>query len=326
MNPGSTISHYDPRLVEEAVFHAPRDRYISQELQEARNRIYEVADADEQEGLFNDLNRSWFVRLGLGETIDRALQEQPIITEQVENCFIVRATHRKQEGAELFVARESDRNKLPHRNVRVLLRPESLFDAEALTIFLRHEFFHIADMLDPRFAYEPTLPRAEGGPTYDTLIINRYGVLWDTTINGRMVRRGGLAASAREQQLNEFLRAFPMLAEQVEELFNRFYDAEQPKHAELAAFALDPRAASGSLIRRSAPGTHCPLCKFPTHAYEPEPNNLGEEVLQAIAQDFPDWRPSLGLCTQCADLYRAAQLSLAAAKQLPGWNAGLSVK
>jgi hypothetical protein len=320
MNPSATMNHYDPRLVEEAVFHAQRDRYISQELQEARNRIYEVADADEQEGLFNDLNRSWFVRLGLGKTIERALQEQPIITEQVENCFIVRATHRKQEGAELFVARESDRNKLPHRNVRVLLRPESLFDAEALTIFLRHEFFHIADMLDPRFAYEPTLPRVEGGPTYDTLIINRYGVLWDTTINGRMVRRGWLTDAVHDQQLREFRQAFPMLEEKAEEHFRRFFDTDQPKHPELAAFALDPRAAAGGPAGKPALGTHCPLCRFPTHMFEPTPETLGAEVLAAIKRDFPNWKTELGLCGQCADLYRASQLSMAAAKALPGWT------
>jgi hypothetical protein len=320
MNPDATIHHYDPRLVEEAVFHAQRDRYISQELQEARNRIYEVADADEQESLFNDLNRSWFVRLGLGKTIERALQEQPIITEQVENYFIVRATHRKQEGAELFVARESDRNKLPHRNVRVLLRPESLFDAEALTIFLRHEFFHIADMLDPRFTYEPTLPRAEGGPTYDTLIINRYGVLWDTTINGRMVRRGWLTDAVHDQQLRDFCQAFPMLEEKGEEYFRRFFNADQPKHSELAAFALDPRTVAGHLGGHSAAGSHCPLCKFPSHSFEPKPETLGDEVLAAISQDFPQWTPARGLCAQCADLYRASRLSLAAAQLLPGWN------
>ncbi|HEV8722492.1 MAG TPA: hypothetical protein VGW77_17890, partial [Candidatus Binatia bacterium] len=178
MNLGATIQ-YDPRFIEETVFHAQRDRYVSVELEEARNRIYEVAEADERENLFNDLNRSWFVRLGLGKTIEQALQEQAIIIEQVENCVIVRATRSKEEGAELFVAQDANQNNLEHRTLRVLLRPESLFDAKALTLFLRHEFFHIADMLDAAFAYEPTLPKAEGGPTYDTLITNRYRVLWD---------------------------------------------------------------------------------------------------------------------------------------------------
>jgi hypothetical protein len=319
MNPGATI-HYDPRLVEEAVFYAQRDRYVTRELDEARSRIYEVADAEEQDARFNDLNRSWFDRLGLGNIVARALQEQSIIAEQVNNCFVVRASHRKQEGAELFVTPTSPQINTPRRTLRLSLRPESLFDAEVLPTFLRHEFFHIADMLDPQFGYEPALPKTAGGPTYDTLIINRYRVLWNTTINGRMARRGWLPASARDQELEDFQRAFPMLEEKIEEHFRRYFDAEQPKHAELAAFAFDPRAGAGLQAGHSAPATHCPLCKFPSHSFEPHPNALGSEVLAAISQDFPKWTPERGLCAQCAELYRSSRLSLAAAKAIPGSN------
>jgi hypothetical protein len=172
MNTGATI-HYDPRLIEEVVFHAQRDQSISQELHEARNRIYEIADADEREGRFNDLNRSWFLRLGLGKTIEQAVQEQPIITEHVEQCFVVRASHKKQEGAELFVARRSERNSPPQRTLRVLLRPESLFDAEDLTMFLRHELLHSATL---PFCLCPSAKSRAAQPM--TLISSRYGV-WD---------------------------------------------------------------------------------------------------------------------------------------------------
>lgn len=319
MKPAAAI-HYDPRLIEETVFHAQRDRYLSVELEEARNRIYEVADADERENLFIDLYRSWFVRLRLGRPVEQALQEQAVIIENVENCFIVRATQAKEEGAELFVAQDVEQNNVEHRTLRVLLRPESLFNTESLTVFLRHELFHIADMLDPTFGYEPTLPKAEGGPTYDTLITSRYRALWDATINGRMLRRGWCDATVREQQFSDFVHAFPMLQDRLEELFSRFFDSEEPKHTDLARFAFDPRQAADSLQRHAAPGTHCPLCKFPTHAFEAQPNNLGADVLAAINEDFPNWAPSLGLCTQCADLYRARQMSMAALKLLPGWT------
>jgi len=99
-----------------------------------------------------------------------------------------------------------------------------------------------------------------------------------------------------------------------------FFDAEQPTHPELAAFAFDPRAAAGGPAGRLVAGTHCPLCKFPSHAFEAEPDQLGEDVLAAIKGDFANWTPSMGLCAQCADLYRASRLSLAAAKLLPGWT------
>jgi hypothetical protein len=316
----SVAIHYDPRLLEEAVFHAQRDSYVRKELDEQRNRIYEVPDLDERERLFLDLNRTWFERLGLGKGVEDALREQPLIASQVGNCFIVCATQAKEEGAELFVAQDGQRDNPGQRTLRVLLRPESLLNSASLKPFLRHEFYHIADMLDPAFAYEPMLPKADGGPTYDTLITNRYRVLWDVTINGRMARRGWCDTSVREQQLSDFRRAFPMLQEGAEELFAKFFDLDQPKHPDLARFAFDPREASGNLKRESAPGTHCPLCKFPTHAFEPEPNNLGADILAAVNEDFPNWAPSFGLCTQCADLYRGRQLSMAALRVLPGWN------
>jgi hypothetical protein len=311
---------YDSRLIEEAVFHAQRDFYVSGELDKLRNRIYEIPDADAREDRFNELYRSWFARLGLGKAVEQAFREQTSVIAQVDDCFIVYATQAKQEGAELFVAADKSVDGHARRTLRILLRSESLLDAKSLLTFLRHELFHIADMLDPAFGYEPTLPKAEGGPTHDTLITNRYRVLWDVTIAGRMMRHGWSDGAVRAQQLSEFLRAFPMLAEDFEELFAKFFDAEQPRHAALASFAFDPRDAGGGLIRGSATGTHCPLCKFPTHSYEPAPKDLGDEILTAIREDFPNWQPELGVCSQCAELYRGRQLSMAALRLIPGWS------
>jgi hypothetical protein len=320
MNQGMAI-HYDPRLVEEAVFHIQRDSFVRKELDEQRKRIYEVPDPDHRERQFLDLNRIWFNRLGLGNGVEGALREQPLITAQVGNCFIVCAIAITEESAELFVPQDTRLENPPERTLRILLRPESLLNAVSLKTFLRHELFHIADMLDPTFAYKPTLPKAEGGPTYDTLITNRYRVLWDVTISGRMLQRGWCDASVREQQFSDFVHAFPMLQEdRLDELFSGFFDSEQPKHADLACFAFDPRHASGSVQRHAAPGTHCPLCRFPTHAFEAEPSHLGTEVLAALKEDFPNWTASLGLCVQCADLYRSRQMSADALRLLPGYN------
>jgi hypothetical protein len=307
-------------LIEEAVFHAQHDRSDSGEFDQRRNRIYEIADVDGRDRLFNELNRAWFDRLGLAKVTEQCLQEQPLIGAHVERCFVVGATQAKEEGAELFIAPDQKDNSHGRRTLRLLIRPESLLNEAELRTFLRHELFHISDMLDPAFAYEPTLPKTEGGPTYDTLITNRYRVLWDVTIAGRMLRRGWCAAPVREQQLNDFRTAFPMLDKQCEELFERFFDAAEPRHKELAAFAFDPRAATDNLSNQALAGTHCSLCRFPTHAFASEPASLGTEVLAAIKEDFPDWTPIKGLCVQCADLYRGRQLSMAALKLLPGWK------
>jgi len=307
---------YEARLVEEAVFHAQRRRGVIGDFEQSRSGIYEIEDAEERERKFQALNREWFDRLGLAVPIEHALGEQKIISARAAVCYIVRAIESKDEGAELFVAK--DRVDHDRRTLSILLRPEALLKADTTLAFLRRELFHIADMLDPAFAYEPTLPIAEGGPTYDNLITTRYRVLWDISIHGRMLRRGWLAGPVREPQLALFLRAFPMLGEQSELIFEKFFDDDRPTHALLAGVAFDPRAASGLLGKKSSPGTHCPLCRFPTHVFESQLESLDRELLNAIARDFPDWTAADGLCAQCADLYRANHLSHEALSQLPG--------
>jgi hypothetical protein len=319
MTPGLTL-HYDPKLLEEAVFHAQRDSCLARELDQRRSRIYGISEPEERERLFQSLYREWFARLGLGETIEKTLREQAIITALVNDCYLVCATQAKEEGAELFVAPDEALAGKQRRTLRILIRPGCLLEPESAITFLRHELYHIADMLDPDFAYEPVLPRTHAGPTYDTLITNRYRVLWDVTINGRMMRRGWLPETSHNQQLDDFRRAFPMLEEASEKFFQLFFDSDRPRHSELAAFAADPRAATGLLKNHIGAGTHCPLCRFPSHAFEPEPEKLDVEVLAAISRDFPQWFPARGLCAQCADLYRASRLSMAAARALPGWN------
>jgi hypothetical protein len=311
---------YDPRLVEEAVFHARRHGHALNGLDARRNRIYQVSDPDERERLFHELHDSWFIRLGLNQTIEEALGEQPIIAAEVHSCFIVCAAESNAQGADLFVAQEGRRENPGGRTLRVLLTPQSLLNSAALRTFLRRELFHVADMLDADFAYEPALPKAEGGPTYDTLVTNRYRVLWDITIHGRMTRRGWPPKTDRGEQFAYFRHAFPMLKDNVNESFDQFFDNDRPTHPELAAFAFDPRTAAGRAGDPCTAGTHCPLCKFPTHSFEPQPEQLGDDVVAAIRSDFENWTPSMGLCAQCADLYRASRLSLAAAKLLPGWT------
>ena len=320
------LIRYDQRLIEEAVFLALRNQPEARKFQQERGRLYEIADWQEKNQRFGELNQSWFVRLGLDKVIMQALHEQPLISLRESSCLIGYVAQAKEEGAELFVFPEENLNRIPGRIVTILLRPESMLEPESLLVFLRRELFHISDMFDPSFAYEPTLPKAEGGPSYDTLIVGRYRTLWDVTISGRMSRLGWCDGNVRTQQFNAFVRAFPMLQDRGAELFDRFFNLVQPRHSELAAFAFDPRSASSALTGGAVPDTHCPLCRFPTHAYEPEPNDLGAEVLAFIKQDFPRWTPSLGLCVQCADLYRSRRMSMDALRLLPGNNSASEEK
>jgi hypothetical protein len=303
---------FDPGFVESAVFFAVHDRPEERIYQRERSRIYGIVDSEQREAAFHDFDARWFTRLSLPLPIEQAFAEAPTILASLGHCLIAGAPEKKLEGAELFVPPDT---KLEKPAACILLRPESLLDAERLLAFLRHELLHLSDMLDPGFAYEPALPAAEGGPTHDRLLKDRYRVLWDATIDGRMVRRGWLAAAARAERLEEFARAFPMLGAATNNLFESFFDGDGHTHGELVAFATH---RPNGFEDRPAPGSRCPLCGFPTYDFEAKAENLPENVIAAIAGDFPSWRPSRGLCAQCADLYRAREMSLRAARELPG--------
>ena len=309
---------YEPRFVEEAVFFAQREPRAAGDLARRRNQIYEIADPDDRERLFADLYREWFVRLGLNKPIEQAFQEQPSIASAVEACLIGRSAKAADDGAELFVQPEQDTPNLRRRTVRILLRPDALSSPQSQLTFLRHELFHIADMLDPEFAYEPVLPASGVGPTYDSLLRSRYRILWNTTINGRMVKRDWLPASTRSQCLSDFAGAFPMLGDQVENIFSYFFDQEPHTHPGLVAFAQNPRALCGNATAGPQPGSRCSLCGFPTYVFAPQPECLDPSTIAEILQDFPQWLPCDGLCAQCADLYAAKSRSLEAATLLPG--------
>jgi hypothetical protein len=64
-------------------------------------------------------------------------------------------------------------------------------------VLLRHELMHVADMLDPAFGYERSLPTSDDGPSADNIVRDRYRVLWDVTIDGRLARAGLAHPDAR---------------------------------------------------------------------------------------------------------------------------------
>jgi hypothetical protein len=289
-----------------------RERPEERVYQRERAPIYRIANPEDRERAFRDFDMRWFARLGLANPIEQAFTEAPAVLAHVGHCLVAAAPEKKLEGAELFVPPHTAAEKPA---ACILLRPESLLDGARLLAFLRHELMHLTDMIDPAFGYEPALPEAAGGPTHDVLLKNRYRVLWDTTIDGRLARRGWAQASARAERCEEFSRTFSMLGAESQDRFERFFDQDGHTHAELVAFATDPRTGFRGA---AAPGSRCALCGFPTYDFEPEAEKLPEKVVIAIAGDFPAWRPAHGLCAQCADLYRAREMSLRAARQLPG--------
>ncbi len=303
---------YDPRLVEGAVLLAIREHPQERDLRGHLDRIYELQDAEDREAAFQAFHAEWFARLGLGTPIELAFEERPQLSASTRGCVVAPAMTRKEEGTDLFVAQQDDGGDgTQRRSIGIQLRPESFLDPDFLLGLLRHEFLHIADMLDPAFGYQPALTQPDGGPMPKRLLQERYRALWDATIDGRLVREGRAQVRWREHRLRDFAQAFPMLGEQTEEAFARFFDTPFHTHFQLLSFAHSPG------YETTSKDMYCSLCNSPSHVLEPDPERLPAAVKTWITRDFPDWRPEKGLCPQCADLYRARPLSSSAVSLLP---------
>jgi hypothetical protein len=284
--------------------HAEQARF-----RKARDALYALPEGQERERAFGDLHVLWFDRLELGRPLSIALGEQPILAVRCRRCVVARAATARDEGADLLVA-EGDGEE---RSILLRLRPALFRAAPALLALLRAELLHVADMLDPAFGYRPELPESEAGASHTELVRNRYRTVWNVRVAGRLDRRGVLAEEVRERAYREFSAVFPMLGPSTGDAFARFFDGEARTHDELIAFALVP-GVNGDLCT----GGRCPLCRLPSYAWEARPECLPAEVVGQVASDFPSWQPSQGLCRQCADLYRARDLSRRAAADLPG--------
>ena len=284
---------FEPRLVEECVLlaiegAAPSER---REFRRERNAQYELPGEDSREAGFQEMARRWFMRLGLENPLLEALEEQPAVLRSVSRTLVLPAISAKEETADLHESQERDRPVLAIR-----LRPTTLADPRRLLPFLRHELQHVADMLDPEFAYDRTGPADGAGPVYEKLLRERYRVLWDTTVDGRLSAQGLLDPGVEEMRRGEFQTAFGMLGESAEECFQRFFRGPRPRHGDLWGFA-------AQLLPGVSTARRCPLCALPSASFHAAPESMAPATLSQIRQEFPAWNPESGLCVQCADLY-----------------------
>lgn len=293
---------YAPDLVEEALLLAePTWSTVDRRaFRRERDRIYEIADPERREASFRSLHLHWFVRVGLPRAVDQIVSERPDLSDRVGECRVLRALTRSEESADLF-----DRVVPDSADVQPLLalrlRPATLLEPEAVRALLRHELTHVGDMLDPAFGYQRSLPPSDNGPA-DNIVRDRYRVLWDVTIDGRLARAGLGSDRARAARWQEFRVTFSMLGDHGCDAFDNWFDRIRPTHAALAAFA---RAPTGTDRSNAADSGRCPLCRFPVTFLDRHPERLSPDGVAAIRADHPTWSIDRGLCSQCLDLYEA---------------------
>jgi hypothetical protein len=298
---------YEPVLLDAVVSvliqerEAGGDLHCTREYHALADPAYPLAPSAREEA-FQQIHRRLFRQWNLAAPLEAILAEFPPLQEQVQTLWVVRAPTSRDEGADLG---------FPGRTAAIIrLLPRRFLDPPGLGRLLRHELTHLTDMLDPTFAYEPREQISGILPAEEPLVRDRYRLLWDITIDSRLLRAGRETVASREQRRTEFDAQFhgvptPLL----EGTFGRLWEGPRPSHPALLETAIDPgrtlfEARRGTV--RFLPGSRCPLCRFPSQSLRQGTAEIPTVVADEIRQDFPEWRPELGACERCVEGYTVA--------------------
>jgi hypothetical protein len=266
-----------------------------------RERLYQILDPEDRSTAFFKLNLEWFREWGLEGPLTELLGEFPLLFAKLSVLAVRLARGRNDEGVELYV------NEARQCSAILASRAESFARGDELREYLRHEFTHLHDMLDPGFGYAPELDLPGLNTAQQRLARERYRLLWDITIDGRLAAAGHTPAATREQHAAAFARGYSFWPEKKQaETFNLLWEHRSPRHADLLALIADPRGLRDA--HRPAPGGSCPLCDFPTFDWA-EVGRLTVEITARISTEFPAWTPEQGLCYRCVESYEVLDRS-----------------
>jgi hypothetical protein len=265
-----------------------------------REKLYNVLDPDERNNAFFRLHLEWFREWGLEKLLTDPLQEFPLLLPALKLLAFRKSRGKNDDGTELYVNEAGDRSGV------VAMRPERLEREAELAAFLRHELTHLQDMVDPAFAYLPELPVSGPSLHQHRLARERYRLLWDVAIDGRLTRCNRDTIATKDQRWTEFAAGFAFWPEgRQQEVFDSLWTHPAPTHRILEELVCDPRQLQSTSGPR--PGTPCPLCGFPTFAWA-SVTTLADHTLSAIRSEFPHWTPEQGACARCSDIYRVNRI------------------
>jgi hypothetical protein len=236
----------DPQLLEAVVFLEMRRREQLGEqaaYRDYRGRIdalYDLpADDEGRDFAFRDVHAEFFEGLGFGQAIRGYIEEFPLLHRELDRITCLKARSRREEGADLFVRLdEGGGGGLHHRTAVVHLRAETFLDTDKLSILLRRELYHISDMVEPAFGYEPDLGDTGESIAQENLIRDRYRVLWHLYIDARLGRAGRAPVASLQQPQSLLRKAFDGLGDQnTKAIFETVSSARSLTHSDLLALA-----------------------------------------------------------------------------------------
>lgn len=303
---------YDPRLVEETVFLACRqDRQLESEFHARIDPLYDSLGSRASAQKFIEVYAAFFETLKLGSTLATLMAERPLIETHVGRCVIRDAARTKNESAELFVKQGEQPTTPADRSLIIQVCPQSLLSPNRVVARFRRDFLHVSDMLAEQFSYKPEA--LDGLPARQNLIRDRYRVLWDIFVQGRLTREGVAEESFTSRLHTMFDRVFERQAPDLRTVFDRVFRDHGLAHRQLLDWAIHPTTLfnEGSVSlptrERQSPGEECPLCGFPTHDWFQFPTDDSHSVIDAICSAHPKWRPASGACRQCAEIYTSVK-------------------
>lgn len=262
-----------------------------------RERCYGILDPDERNAAFVKLHLEWFREWEMERLLLDFVSVYPLLPRALTTLAFRKVRLKKDEGAELYVSAENGRTGV------VAMRPERFERDEAIASLLHHELMHLNDMMNPAFGYSPHVNLPGLNPTQQRITRERYRLLWDITIDGRLCR-ASRASDKREHHAAIFARAFSFWPEDRQsEVFQSHWTDPAPRHERLLVLAADPR----DLTQTDAPlpGSLCPLCHFPTFDWT-DLSALSSETLGRLRAQFPQWMSEQGACGRCVEIYELA--------------------
>ena len=292
---GSFMMRFESALLSDVVMKmVERDRTLNNRYHKIADPIYEETTDEEREEVFSDLYRRLFVELGCEELLREAIREFEGTIEAVDLVVVTKTRDRNEEGADLQKGQDEEGKMV----MTLTLFPAHFLSPVKLRSFLRYELQHIADMLDPAFGYLPGQRLAEMLPS-ENLLRDRYRLLWDITIDGRLERKGFDTVVTKEDRYEEFNILFARLPKKERLLwFDKVWQTDHPTHSELLRFAKEGKGTHEKYGETQ--GGLCPLCQFPTYDWAQE---INKDVVAHIQKDFPDWQIEMMLCKRCAEVY-----------------------
>ncbi len=299
---------YDPRLVEQAVNHKVHsDPELEGELHRKADSLYELPPSNDRDAQFLQVYAALFERIGLDRTLLLLLDERPVIADSVGGCLVCHVLRPAQESAELHVRARGVAASPEDRTLILQVTAPTVAEPQRFRRRMRPELFHVADMVDPAFRYRRQ--QIEGLPARRNLIRDRYKVLWNVYIHGRLASEGHGEATMRPRLLAQLAHVFGMKSDAAaSRAFARVFHASSLTHEQLFAWANEPhefceRGSGSPETLAGEPGANCPLCGFSTFDWFVFGPGTGDDLVHAIEHLYPGWTQARGACRQCAEVY-----------------------